>query len=95
MNMNMEELDEFFKNQTASYNNDNEFIPGVTPIYYSTLYWNIEEYKAGINAFLNGKWTSSGENVEQFERNFSRKFKNSFSLMVNSGSSANLILMAG
>jgi CDP-6-deoxy-D-xylo-4-hexulose-3-dehydrase len=95
MNINMEELDAFFKNQTASYTNNTKFIPGITPIYYSILYWDIEEYKAGINAFLNGRWTSAGENVNEFEKKFSKKFKNKFSLMVNSGSSANLILMAG
>jgi len=95
MNIDTKELDAFFKNQASSYINNTEFIPGVTPIYYSILYWDIEEYKAGINAFLNGKWTSSGENVNEFEKKFSKKFKNKFSLMVNSGSSANLILIAG
>jgi dTDP-4-amino-4,6-dideoxygalactose transaminase len=43
---------------------------------------------------LKGKWLSSGEQVNKFEREFSKKFNFQHSVMVNSGSSANLVMFA-
>lgn len=74
--------------------NSKEFIPGKTPIYYSGPYWDEKELNAAINAFLNGKWITAGENVHKFEREFSKRFRVKHSHMVNSGSSANLTLMS-
>lgn len=75
------------------YSGDN-FKPGETPIRYSGPYWDNREIEAAINAFLNGKWIAAGENVFNFEKTFSEKFNTKHSLMVNSGSSANLVLIA-
>jgi hypothetical protein len=47
-----------------------------------------------IESLLIGKWLSSGEKVNQFERAFSKRFHSSHSVMVNSGSSANLVMIA-
>jgi CDP-6-deoxy-D-xylo-4-hexulose-3-dehydrase len=81
-------------NHVAPYiYNSNNFVPGVTPIYYSGPYWDNKEIESSIDALLNGKWISSGENVRTFERRFSEMFKVEFSVMVNSGSSANLAMM--
>jgi len=77
------------------YNRPDEFIPGKTSIYYSGPYWNENEMKAAIETLLNGKWITAGEKTFKFERQFSKKFKVKHSLMVNSGSSANLVLMNG
>ena len=74
------------------YNNGN-FVPGTTPVYYSGPYWDNKEIEAAMCAFLNGKWITAGENVHKFEAEFSRKFHTKHSLMVNSGSSANLVLI--
>jgi CDP-4-dehydro-6-deoxyglucose reductase, E1 len=94
--INTDEITKFLKNHVTQYTYNNaEFIPGQTPIYYSGPYWNSEEIIAGINAFLNGKWISSGEKVRQFEKKFSSKFNIKFSQMTNSGSSANLVLFDG
>ncbi len=76
------------------YNDQEEFIPSKTPIYYSGPYWNDIELKEGVKAFLTGKWLSSGENVHKFEIAFSKKFNAGNSVMVNSGSSANLVMVA-
>jgi CDP-4-dehydro-6-deoxyglucose reductase, E1 len=73
--------------------NAKEFTPGKTPIYYSGPYWDNKETEAAINSFLNGRWITSGENVFMFERAFSKKFNTKYSFMVNSGSSANLVLI--
>lgn len=74
--------------------NSKEFIPGKTPIYYSGPYWDNKETEAAMDAFLNGKWITTGENVYKFERAFSKKFNVKYSFMVNSGSSANLVMIA-
>jgi CDP-6-deoxy-D-xylo-4-hexulose-3-dehydrase len=74
--------------------NKNIFKKGETPIFYSGMYWDHRETEAAIDAFLNGQWISSGEHVHKFEMAFSKMFNHNFSLMVNSGSSANLVLIA-
>ena len=74
--------------------NSKEFKPGETPIYYSGPYWDNRETEAAISAFLNGKWITTGENVFKFERLFGKRFGSKYNLMVNSGSSANLVLIA-
>ncbi len=71
--------------------NLNKFDNKVT---YAGPNFDINELSAGIENLLFGKWLSSGEAVHQFELEFSKKFNNRFSLMVNSGSSANLIMIA-
>lgn len=74
--------------------NSKKFEPGKTPIFYSGPYWDQLETEAAINAFVNGKWITAGENVFHFEKQFSKKFNVNYSHMVNSGSSANLVLIA-
>lgn len=64
-------------------------------VYYSGPFWDSREISVAINALENGKWITAGENVYKFERAFSEKFNVKYSHMVNSGSSANLILIAG
>ena len=74
--------------------NSKIFEPGKTPIYYSGPYWDNKETEAAIDTFLNGKWITAGEKVYKFEKEFSKKFNTKHSHMVNSGSSANLVLIA-
>ena len=74
--------------------NSGDFIPGETPVYYSGPYWDQQEIDSIMTAFLHGKWLASGEAVNKFERQFSKKFNKKQSLMVNSGSSANLVMFS-
>ncbi len=74
--------------------NSKEFVAGKTPIYYSGPYWDNKETEVAINTFLNGKWITTGEKVYKFENLFSKRFNVKHSHMVNSGSSANLVLIA-
>ncbi len=74
--------------------NRRKFIPGESPVYYSGPYWDNREIETIFNCFLKGKWLASGEEVNKFELLFSKKFGKGFSLMVNSGSSANLVMIA-
>jgi len=73
--------------------NVKEFDPAKDKVYYSGPYWGDEEPAAVIDSILQGKWLSSGEKVHKFEIEFSKKFNQSKSVMVNSGSSANLVMI--
>lgn len=64
------------------------------PVYYSGPYWDDLEARELIHSILKGKWLSSGEKVNKFEHEFSNKFNFKHSVMVNSGSSANLVMFA-
>jgi len=92
----IENIKELVNNHNIPYvYNNKKFIPRKTPVYYSGPFWDDLEIASAINSLLNGKWIVSGENVHKFEKKFSKMFNVKFSHMVNSGSSANLILIAG
>jgi len=63
-------------------------------ILYSGPYWDDQEPIAAMAALLTGKWLPAGENVNKFERGFGKRFEHDYSVMVNSGSSANLVMIA-
>jgi CDP-6-deoxy-D-xylo-4-hexulose-3-dehydrase len=65
-----------------------------TPVYYSGPVWDKEELIAAISSLVGGLWLASGEQVSKFENRFSKDIGLAHSLMVNSGSSANLVLLA-
>jgi len=52
--------------------------------------WDSREIKA-INKIVKSGYFTIGKNVEEFEKKFSKKQKIKYSVMVNSGSSANLL----
>jgi len=88
------EIKSLIGNHVAPYiYNSKEFKAGTTPIYYSGPYWDNKEIEAAVNTFLNGKWITAGEEVWKFERKFGKKFNSKFNQMVNSGSSANLVMI--
>jgi CDP-6-deoxy-D-xylo-4-hexulose-3-dehydrase len=90
----LENIKSLVGNHVAPYiYNSRDFIPGKTPIYYSGPYWDNQEVEEAISSFLNGKWITTGEKVYKFELAFSKMFNVKHSHMVNSGSSANLVLM--
>jgi CDP-6-deoxy-D-xylo-4-hexulose-3-dehydrase len=74
--------------------NSKDFIPGKSTVLYSGPYWDEEEIEMGLTAFLTGKWLVSGEYVYKFQNAFSKMFNQKHSYMVNSGSSANLVMIA-
>jgi CDP-6-deoxy-D-xylo-4-hexulose-3-dehydrase len=90
-----ESIENLVGNHVSPYiYNSKEFSPGVTPIYYSGPYWDNRESEAAIDSFLNGKWITAGEKVHKFEKNFGKMFHSKYCHMVNSGSSANLVMVA-
>ena len=63
-------------------------------IYYSGPYWDEQEPIAAITTLLKGNWLPAGEQVNKFEAQFGKRFDFRYNLMVNSGSSANLVMVA-
>jgi CDP-6-deoxy-D-xylo-4-hexulose-3-dehydrase len=90
----LEQLKEYLKDNKPKYLYNQTFVPGESQVLYSGPYWDEEEIMAAITTFITGKWVVAGENVSKFEKAFARLFKVRYSHMVNSGSSANLILIA-
>jgi len=76
------------------YIHNNNYVKGESNIYYSGPYWDEKEVTAAITTLLTGKWLPAGDEVNKFERQFSKKFGFGHSVMVNSGSSANLVMIA-
>lgn len=73
--------------------NYDNFKPGEDYVMYSGQLWDEREMELSLKAFLTGKWVSAGENVEKFQIRFSKKYNVKQSHMVNSGSSANLVMI--
>jgi CDP-6-deoxy-D-xylo-4-hexulose-3-dehydrase len=73
----------------ANYDNyeDGQFVQ------YSGQYWDEQEVYAMLDTIIHGKWITSGEKVAKFQNQFSKKFNVKYSHMVNSGSSANLVMI--
>lgn len=63
-------------------------------VYYSGPYFDGSEISAAIETLLFGKWSSSGEVCARFEREFGKHINTKYSFFCNSGSSANLLLIA-
>lgn len=63
-------------------------------VFYSGPLMDDDELIEAIDSILFGKWFSSGEKVYKFEQEFSKKINQKYSVMVNSGSSANLVMIA-
>jgi len=63
-------------------------------VYYSGPHFDENEMVAAIEALLFSKWSSSGECCSKFEREFGKRINQKHSFFTNSGSSANLILIA-
>jgi len=93
-----EKIDTFIKNMIDEFGiipkfaHNNKKFDG--KVFYSGPYFDHEEMSAIIETLVFGKWFSSGENVYKFENAFSKKFNIAYSVMVNSGSSANLVMIA-
>lgn len=63
-------------------------------VYYSGAFFDENEIIAAIDTLLFGKWSSSGEVCAQFEKDFGKHINQKYSFFTNSGSSANLLLIA-
>jgi CDP-4-dehydro-6-deoxyglucose reductase, E1 len=88
------ETQSYLSNRLPPYLYNTSFVPGESTVLYSGPFWDDKEIVAGLNAFLTGKWIVAGENVHRFEKSFANYFNVGHAHMVNSGSSANLVLIS-
>ena len=70
-----------------------EFVPGVTPVQYAGRVFDAEEIVNLVDSSLEF-WLTTGRYAAQFEKEFARFFGLRNSLLVNSGSSANLVALS-
>jgi len=91
----LEDIQQLVGNHLPPYLlNSKPFTPGESTVWYSGPYWDNREIEAALDTFLNGAWVTTGAKVNRFETKFGKKFKVKHSHMVNSGSSANLVMIA-
>ena len=69
------------------------FIPGITPVPYAARVFNADEVEAAVSSALDF-WLTLGPQGEAFEKELAQFLGVKYSLLVNSGSSANLIALA-
>lgn len=93
-----EKIKSFIQELSMEYGNLPKFCHNLNSpknkVYYSGAYFDENEMTAAIETLLFGKWSSSGETCSQFEKEFSKKINQKYSFFTNSGSSANLLLIA-
>lgn len=69
------------------------WIPGEDFVNYAGPYFNSDEYVSAAESLLDG-WLVMGDKSIKFERKFPRYYGKEFGVLTNSGSSANLLMMA-
>ena len=69
------------------------FEPGVTPVPYSARVFDADEVSAAVGSSLDF-WLTLGKEGEEFERELAAFLKLRRSILVNSGSSANLLAIS-
>ena len=99
MNDYTQDIKNFIENMSKKYGHlpkfaHNQLAKDPKKVYYSGPYFDQNELTAAIETFLFGKWSSSGEVCAKFEREFSKAINSKHSFFCNSGSSANLLLIA-
>jgi len=70
-----------------------DFVPGQTPVPVSGKVFDAEDMEFLVNAALDF-WLTAGRYAEQFESEFARFMGTRSALLVNSGSSANLVALS-
>ena len=68
-------------------------VPGKDIIQHAGPYLRKEEFSAAINTLLK-EWMVQGENAQKFEKEFCQLMGQSYGIVTNSGSSANLLMLA-
>lgn len=88
--------DEIFRRVAELYDlkyQDGSFVPGKTPVRYSGRVFDERELINVVDASLDF-WLTAGRYAEEFESRFAEFFNVSDAILVNSGSSANLVAMS-
>src|SRR2546425_99961 len=72
---------------------DKPFVPGETPVHYAGRVFDAEELSTLVEASLDF-WLTTGRFARQFEQDFAHFCGVRHAVLVNSGSSANLIALS-
>ena len=70
-----------------------EWVPGRDWVQYAGPYFDAEEYVAAVDTILKG-WLVLGDDAIKFENNFPKLVGKKYGVLTNSGSSANLLMLA-
>jgi CDP-6-deoxy-D-xylo-4-hexulose-3-dehydrase len=70
-----------------------EFVPGETPVPYAGRVFDEREVELLVDSSLDF-WLTTGRFAEEFEKRFAKFFGRRHALLVNSGSSANLVALS-
>ena len=81
-------VEEFVKEK-----NNKEWQPGEDWLAYSGPVFDESEYKAAVKTLLDG-WLIYGQNARNFELQFAEELGKKAGILTNSGSSANLLMVA-
>lgn len=92
--MGLNELkNDIYENISQIVNSDkNKFIPGESPVLTGMAVYDHKEINAIIESLLDG-WFGLGKKGVEFEKRFSSYISSKYGILVNSGSSANLIAL--
>jgi CDP-6-deoxy-D-xylo-4-hexulose-3-dehydrase len=82
-------VEQYFANRFSS----RAFIAGKSPVHYAGRVFDAEEMKAAVNATLDF-WLTAGRFCDEFEGGFADFVGTEYALLVNSGSSANLVALS-
>jgi len=89
----MKKILEDIKDYINAKNSDKSWTAGEDFVNYAGPYFSSDEYVAAVETLLNG-WLAMGTKSLQFERKFPPYFGKKHGVLTNSGSSANLLMMA-
>lgn len=88
-------LKQFLGNTRTLYGDIPNFIHTTKDgVLYSGPTFDDDEMMEILDSVLFGEWLSAGGKVRQFEKDFAQRFSQNHAVMVNSGSSANLVMIA-
>jgi CDP-6-deoxy-D-xylo-4-hexulose-3-dehydrase len=85
--------DEFAKKAFSEIHPQQDFLPGVSPVPVTGKVFGPQEISAAMQASADF-WLTAGPNTEKFESRFAKRVGMRHALMVNSGSSANLLSLS-
>lgn len=94
----LDDVKSYFNSNHKQYSrkefyDDGDFIPGVTPVPYAGRVFDESEMINSVSSLLDF-WLTLGKNGDEFQRKFAEFLNVKFSVLTNSGSSANLLALS-
>lgn len=88
----MEEVLDLVKKYIEEKHKNKKWVAGKDWVQYAGPYFSSDEYVAAVKTLLN-EWLVLGAEAIKFEKKFPKLFGKEYGLLLNSGSSANLLMM--